>query len=166
MLNHFSHSELACPTTDQVRLAAGFGEALERLRVKLDEPIYLNSACRTPLHNAKINGHWGSGGCCYGWPIQGQAHFTGAGSGLVCRLRLKLHPPRPTVPLLRVASGRLSLREIIHEFSCVLGAEPRQGTINLGRTGWASRRVWRYSRAMVGDRQCRRCRCGRHSHVR
>ncbi|SVA94595.1 uncharacterized protein METZ01_LOCUS147449 [marine metagenome] len=47
MLDHFSHSELACPTTDQVRLAAGFGEALERLRVELDEPIYLNSACRS-----------------------------------------------------------------------------------------------------------------------
>ena len=30
MLDHFSHSELACPTTDQVRLAAGFGEALGR----------------------------------------------------------------------------------------------------------------------------------------
>ena len=29
-LNHFSHSELACPTTGQVRLAAGFGEALKR----------------------------------------------------------------------------------------------------------------------------------------
>ena len=75
MLDHFSHSELAWPTTDQVRLAAGFGEALERLRVELDEPIYLNSACRSPLHNAKINGHprslhlvinshWGTGGCC------------------------------------------------------------------------------------------------------
>ena len=75
MLDHFSHSELACPTTDQVRLAAGFGEALERLRVELDEPIYLNSACRSPLHNAKINGHprslrlivnghWGTGGSC------------------------------------------------------------------------------------------------------
>ena len=43
MLDHFSHPELACPTTDQVRLAAGFGEALERLRVELDEPIYLTS---------------------------------------------------------------------------------------------------------------------------
>jgi len=29
MLGHFSHSELACPTTDQVRLASGFGEALD-----------------------------------------------------------------------------------------------------------------------------------------
>ena len=75
MLDHFSHSELACPTTDQVRLAAGFGEALERLRVELDAPIYLTSACRSPLHNAKvdghprnlhliINGHWGTGGTC------------------------------------------------------------------------------------------------------
>ena len=75
MLDHFSHSELACPTTDQVRLAAGFGEALERLRVELDEPIYLTSACRSPLHNAKINGHpqslhlvvnslWATGGTC------------------------------------------------------------------------------------------------------
>ena len=56
MLDHFSHSELACPTTDQVRRAAGFGEALERLRVELDEPIFLNSACRSPTQNAKING--------------------------------------------------------------------------------------------------------------
>ena len=75
MLDHFSHSELACPTTDQVRLAVGFGEALERLRVELEEPIYLNSACRSPMHNAKINSHprslhlvinshWGAGGCC------------------------------------------------------------------------------------------------------
>ena len=29
MLDHFSHSELACPTTGKVRLAAGFGEAIE-----------------------------------------------------------------------------------------------------------------------------------------
>ena len=57
MLDHFSRSELTCPTTDQVRLAAGFGEALERLRVELDVPIYLNSACRSPLDNAKISGH-------------------------------------------------------------------------------------------------------------
>ena len=75
MLDHFSHSELACPTTDQVRLAAGFGEALEKFRIKLDAAIYLTSACRSPLHNAKIKGHprslhlvinshWGTGGCC------------------------------------------------------------------------------------------------------
>ncbi len=57
MLDHFSRSELACPTTDQVRLAAGFGEALERLRVELNEPMHLTSACRSPLHNAKVDGH-------------------------------------------------------------------------------------------------------------
>ena len=57
MLDHFSHSELACPTTDKVRLAAGFGEASENLRIKPDEPIYLNSASRSPLRNAKVNGH-------------------------------------------------------------------------------------------------------------
>ena len=45
MLDHFLRSELACPTTDQVRLAPGFGEALERLRVELDEPVYLSYAC-------------------------------------------------------------------------------------------------------------------------
>jgi hypothetical protein len=75
MLDHFSRSELACPTTDQVRLAASFGEALERLRVELDAPKHLTSACRSPMHNAKVrghprslhltvNGHWGTGGTC------------------------------------------------------------------------------------------------------
>jgi len=47
MLDHFSRPELACPTTDHVRLASGFGEALERLRVELDMPIYLTSAGRS-----------------------------------------------------------------------------------------------------------------------
>ena len=41
MFDHFSHSELACPMTGQVHIATGFGEALERLRVELDELIYL-----------------------------------------------------------------------------------------------------------------------------
>ena len=57
MLEHFSHSELACPTTGELRLASGFGEALEQLRIKLDAPIYLTSACRSPSHNAKVRGH-------------------------------------------------------------------------------------------------------------
>jgi len=49
MLDHFPCSELACPTPGEVGLATGFGEALERLRVRLDEPIYLNSDCRSPI---------------------------------------------------------------------------------------------------------------------
>ena len=44
MLDHFSRSELACPTTDELRLATGFGEALEPLHVELDEPVYLSYA--------------------------------------------------------------------------------------------------------------------------
>ena len=68
MLDHFSHSELACPTTDQVRLAAGFGEALERLRVELDEPAYLSYACEAGCYSfwkgttfflASLAGHFG-----------------------------------------------------------------------------------------------------------
>jgi hypothetical protein len=75
MLDHFSRSELACPTAGELRLATSFGEALERLRVELGEPIYLPSACRSPQHNAKVRGHprslhltvndhWGTGGTC------------------------------------------------------------------------------------------------------
>ncbi len=73
MLDHFSRSELACPTTDELRLAAGFGGDLKRRRVELDAPLYLTSACWLPVHNAKVgshlrslhltvNGHWSTGG--------------------------------------------------------------------------------------------------------
>ena len=75
MLDHFSRSELACLTTGEVRLAPGFGEALEQLRIKFDVPIYLTSTCRSPSHNTKVGGHprslhltvndhWGAGGTC------------------------------------------------------------------------------------------------------
>ena len=57
MLDHFSRSELTCPTTGEVRLASGFGEALEQLRIKFDAPIYLTSACRSPSHNAEVRRH-------------------------------------------------------------------------------------------------------------
>ena len=40
MLDHFSRSELACPTTGELRLATGFGEALKHLRVELDAPMF------------------------------------------------------------------------------------------------------------------------------
>jgi len=56
-LDHFSRSELACPTTGEVRLAPGFGEALEQLRIKFYAPIYLTSACPSPSHNTKVRGH-------------------------------------------------------------------------------------------------------------
>ena len=40
-----------------MRLASGFGEALEQLRIKLDEPIYLTSACRSPSRKPKARGY-------------------------------------------------------------------------------------------------------------
>ena len=49
MLDHFSRSELARPATGHARLAAGFCEALERVCVELDAPIYLTSARRSPI---------------------------------------------------------------------------------------------------------------------
>ena len=72
MLKLFSRSEPAYPTTLEVRLLTDYCEAMERLRVKLDAPLYLTSACRSPKHDAKIgghphnfhsmiNGHWGIG---------------------------------------------------------------------------------------------------------
>ena len=48
MLDNFSRSELACPTTGEVRLASGFGEALEKLRIKLDGPIIPHQCLPVP----------------------------------------------------------------------------------------------------------------------
>jgi len=56
MLGHFPHSELVCPTMGEVRLATGFGEALERLRVELQVPLYITNAFRSPDHNTKVDG--------------------------------------------------------------------------------------------------------------
>ena len=48
MIHHFSYSELPCPAIGEVQLAISFGEVLERLRFKLDVPIYLTGACQSP----------------------------------------------------------------------------------------------------------------------
>jgi len=48
MLDHFSRSELACPTTGKVYLATNFSEAPERLRVELDASLYRTSALWSP----------------------------------------------------------------------------------------------------------------------
>ena len=50
MLDHFSHSEFAYPTTGEVRHATGFGEALERLLVELSAAINLTSAFEVETH--------------------------------------------------------------------------------------------------------------------
>ena len=59
MLNHFSHSKLAYPTADQVRLATGFGEALERLRVELDAPMLATTSAGGVQASAVIPGRGG-----------------------------------------------------------------------------------------------------------
>lgn len=74
-LPNFTESELACPTTGEIRLAEGFGEALEALRAAYSKPMPLSSACRSQAHNEAIRGHprslhlienphWATGGCC------------------------------------------------------------------------------------------------------
>ena len=44
MLDHFSCPVLVRRATGEMRLATGFGEALERLRIQLGTPIYLTCA--------------------------------------------------------------------------------------------------------------------------
>ena len=50
MRDHFSRSELVRRTTGAVRLATGFGEALERLLVELSAAINLTSAFEVETH--------------------------------------------------------------------------------------------------------------------
>jgi len=40
----------------EVRLATGFGEALERLCVELQVPLYITNPFRSPDHNTKVDG--------------------------------------------------------------------------------------------------------------
>lgn len=54
---HFSHKELACPTSGEVRLHEGFGAALEALRVDYGHAMPLTSCCRSAAHNVALGGH-------------------------------------------------------------------------------------------------------------
>jgi uncharacterized protein YcbK (DUF882 family) len=49
---HFTHKELADPTTGEVKLQDGFIEDLELLRQAYGEPMIINSGCRSQAHNA------------------------------------------------------------------------------------------------------------------
>lgn len=53
---YFTKKELACRGSGIVRLAEGFGETLLDLRVALDMPMGLTSACRSTRHNKLIGG--------------------------------------------------------------------------------------------------------------
>ncbi len=56
-LAHFTTAELACPLTSEIRLATGFGAALEALRMDYGHPMPLTSCCRSLAHNGRIGGH-------------------------------------------------------------------------------------------------------------
>ena len=55
--DHFTIQELACPCCQVVKLAPGFIEALEALRVLYDYPMTVNSCCRCEKHNKAVAGH-------------------------------------------------------------------------------------------------------------
>ena len=68
MSEHFTAEEFAC------HCGCGFDtpvpelvEVLELIRFSINEPVYLNSCCRCPDHNAAV------GGSRQSWHMQGQA---------------------------------------------------------------------------------------------
>ncbi|WLD56895.1 D-Ala-D-Ala carboxypeptidase family metallohydrolase [Salinispirillum sp. LH 10-3-1] len=72
---YFTKKELACKGTGIIRLAPRFADELLALRLELDEPMNLTSACRSKSHNTNVGGHprslhvcdepyWPTGGCC------------------------------------------------------------------------------------------------------
>jgi hypothetical protein len=53
----FSHDELACRHCGRGLLAPGFGPRLIYLRLALDLPMTVTSACRCAVHNRAVGGH-------------------------------------------------------------------------------------------------------------
>lgn len=52
----FTAAELASPDDGTIRMAPGFVAALTKLRVAMDEPMVVNSCCRTLAHNKAVGG--------------------------------------------------------------------------------------------------------------
>lgn len=55
-LLHFSHAELACKGTGIVKLAEGFGQWIDEIRISWDKPLTVNSCCRSVEHNKAVGG--------------------------------------------------------------------------------------------------------------
>ncbi|MEA2037039.1 MAG: D-Ala-D-Ala carboxypeptidase family metallohydrolase [Nanoarchaeota archaeon] len=62
----FTKEELQCRASGQYRLAKGFVDALQALRVELDESMYVSSCCRSTEHNKTVGGAPGSFHICDG----------------------------------------------------------------------------------------------------
>lgn len=71
----FSRTELACRGSGLLILAPEFADFLLELRLAMDMPMFVNSACRSKEHNRSVNGHprslhvcdfphWPTQGCC------------------------------------------------------------------------------------------------------
>lgn len=52
----FSHEELACPATGEVRLHPGFDFHLAQLRMAFGTFMYPTSGCRSAAHNRAVGG--------------------------------------------------------------------------------------------------------------
>ena len=55
-LEHFAPSEIACKGSGEVVLDIEAGRCLDRLRRRVDRPVRLTSAYRSPEYNAKVGG--------------------------------------------------------------------------------------------------------------
>lgn len=54
---HFSRDEIASPESGIIRVPLNFLLALEALRQDFGQPMIVNSACRTSIHNVAVGGH-------------------------------------------------------------------------------------------------------------
>ena len=53
---NFTRAEMECPCCFQCIILPDFMFRLQRLRTKMDRPMYVNSGFRCPLHNTAIGG--------------------------------------------------------------------------------------------------------------
>jgi hypothetical protein len=55
-MNYFSDNELACRHCGEIKLAEGFLDKLNALRLSVAHPMTVNSCCRCKYHNTNIGG--------------------------------------------------------------------------------------------------------------
>lgn len=55
-MSYFSDAEMACKHCGEIKLADGFMDKLNALRIAAGHPLQINSACRCKVHNSAIGG--------------------------------------------------------------------------------------------------------------
>lgn len=53
---NFTPKEIACQGTGEILIVPHALHSLQQLRLMIGKPLYINSAYRSPLHNARIGG--------------------------------------------------------------------------------------------------------------